>query len=335
MNLLAQAPELNVPIPGLKLSDPIAEGGAFSFKFLGEYIVGIFDLSLVLIVLIAIIVIMAGGARYAMAAGNAAQVGSARDMISGAIIGVALAYGAYSILAIVNPDTVNFRPIALDIVEKEMYAGAPLSVFEDAVKSDPTLARDDKITLAGNTGEDGNVAKLDAAFEELVKESGGSMKTLRAKWKGKCLQFAHALIRKADSPKVTRSNQLHRTLPVVKDSKGNNAFAGMTLDQLGKQQSLKIGMVVHIKVNYNQEPAYKPSDNFHHWLTYVGRDSSGTARFSHSFSRNHTGAQADKVMSNWYRSKIKTSKYKATKEWADANPGHPKQPTVYAVHVAF
>ena len=331
----ASAPQLNVEIPGLVLSDPIAGGGNFSFTFLGEYIVGIFEFSLGLIVVLALIVIVAAGVQYALAGGNAAKIQQATGLIGGAITGVFIAYFAYSILAIINPNLVNFRPLALKIVENEMYAGVPLDIFTETVKLHPGLAQSENVTIVTDTGGEGNAEQLSTAFDELFAEAGGTIKLLREEWEEKCLQFAHALITKAGSPKVTKSNQIHSTLPILKTNNGNHAFAGMTLEQLGNESSLKIGMVIHVKTSFDEKIAYKPKDDFHHWVTYVGRDEDGVARFSHSFAKYHTGKQVDTVLKNWHRRKIDRDMYKKTREWVEANPTHPKQATVTAVHVAF
>jgi hypothetical protein len=61
--------------------------------------------------LLALLMVIFGGYSYMTSAGNAERASKGTEMIWGAIIGLALLFGAYLILNTINPDLVDFRPV--------------------------------------------------------------------------------------------------------------------------------------------------------------------------------------------------------------------------------
>ncbi|OGE83684.1 MAG: hypothetical protein A3B10_04485 [Candidatus Doudnabacteria bacterium RIFCSPLOWO2_01_FULL_44_21] len=59
--------------------------------------------------LLALLMVIFGGYMYMTAAGNAEQASKGVEMLWGAIIGLALLFGAYLLLRTINPDLVNFN----------------------------------------------------------------------------------------------------------------------------------------------------------------------------------------------------------------------------------
>ena len=59
--------------------------------------------------LLALLMMIIGGYYYMTASGNAEQSGKGIDMIWGAVIGLALLFGAYLLLSTINPDLVNLK----------------------------------------------------------------------------------------------------------------------------------------------------------------------------------------------------------------------------------
>ncbi len=117
---LAIAPQLNIDIPGLEFTEVkgLAGGSTVNVPFIGQYVVGIYEYAIGVITIIALVVVIIAGARYTLAAGNAAAVKQAKEMVGGAVVGVLIAFGSYSILAIIDPGTLRYDPLGVQVVER-------------------------------------------------------------------------------------------------------------------------------------------------------------------------------------------------------------------------
>ncbi|HNQ45116.1 MAG TPA: hypothetical protein PKI58_02100, partial [bacterium] len=87
-------PELQITLPGLVFSDQnkiqsITEGDKtfFYVPWIGEYIKWLYNYSIGIIGLLALLAIMIGGLYWIMAGGNASRVSEAKSWISAAISG--------------------------------------------------------------------------------------------------------------------------------------------------------------------------------------------------------------------------------------------------------
>lgn len=127
-------PDPQIPIPGLsKFEVPTpfpcdenrnpVEGDLNSeetqrcldIPWLGQYIRGIYQFSVQVVTILAVIVVMVAGFVWLTAGGNSGQVSTAKGYIMGAIIGLALMLGSYTILTLVNPELVIFKSLVLEI----------------------------------------------------------------------------------------------------------------------------------------------------------------------------------------------------------------------------
>lgn len=87
----------------------ISLGGKKEFSDLGSYIRSVYNFSLIVISILAVLVIIISGVQWTASGGNAETISSAKKRISGAAIGLILAYMSYAILSSINPATVNLR----------------------------------------------------------------------------------------------------------------------------------------------------------------------------------------------------------------------------------
>ena len=87
-------------IPGNQL--PVGQELLYYIKYLF-----IFGLSLITIVALTQMII--GGITYILAAGNAAKVEDAKDMILQALLGIGILLVSYLLLRTINPDLVNLK----------------------------------------------------------------------------------------------------------------------------------------------------------------------------------------------------------------------------------
>lgn len=99
---------LQIPIGALKES-----------KGLGDYIPAIYNYLVAIVSIVAIVVIMVGGMQILTAGGSAEKVGKGKERILGAVIGLFLALGSYTILKTVNPALVNLKLPELKLISPE------------------------------------------------------------------------------------------------------------------------------------------------------------------------------------------------------------------------
>lgn len=82
-------------------------GGQTIIQSWGEYVQTLYEFSLGLVSIIAVVLIMIGGIRWIAAAGNESAIGEAREMITSAVIGLIIALLSYTLLVFINPALVE------------------------------------------------------------------------------------------------------------------------------------------------------------------------------------------------------------------------------------
>lgn len=78
-------------------------------SMIGNYIIAIYKYAIGVVGILAAVVMMLGGVLWLIAGGNAERVSNAKSWIVAAVTGLVLALSSYMILALVNPDLVNFK----------------------------------------------------------------------------------------------------------------------------------------------------------------------------------------------------------------------------------
>jgi len=142
-------PRLSVPDFNVKFSDigVSEEGGqrTINVPWLAEYIAAVYRYLVGVIVLLAIIMIMYGGFRWITAAGDAGKIGEAKKTIVGAVIGLVIGLGSYTILNLINPNLVSFKSLTLLTVERQAFGTAEFHPDEyDDISEEIELMGDDK-----------------------------------------------------------------------------------------------------------------------------------------------------------------------------------------------
>ncbi len=87
----------------------IAFGEKSVVKGLADYIGSIYNYLISIVSIIAIVMIMVGGLRYLTAGGNPSAITSAKETILGAVIGLFLTLGSYTLLQTINPALVSLK----------------------------------------------------------------------------------------------------------------------------------------------------------------------------------------------------------------------------------
>jgi len=113
-------PELEITLPGLLFSDEnkiqsITEGDKtfFYVPWIGEYINWLYNYSIGIIALLALLAIIIGGFYWIIAGGNASRVSEAKSWINAAISGLVLALTSYLLLFTINSNLVKLPPIKM------------------------------------------------------------------------------------------------------------------------------------------------------------------------------------------------------------------------------
>ena len=132
-------PILQIPIPGILTNFSPAqiygEPGEryFYIPWIGEYASAIYQYTLGIVGILATVVLVWAGVVWLTAAGNAEKIKLAKEYISGALIGLVLAFGSYLILYTINPELVRFDALKLRVIEKIEWVEAvgPHELFQE------------------------------------------------------------------------------------------------------------------------------------------------------------------------------------------------------------
>lgn len=106
---------LNIPIPGLPLVPVLGEGCTkYELKYnkdkpplITQYIKALYKFFVGIAGILAVFMITFGGVQWLFSGGNATKISAAKESIVGAIIGLVLAVGSYTILQTINPQLVK------------------------------------------------------------------------------------------------------------------------------------------------------------------------------------------------------------------------------------
>ncbi|MFA5128156.1 MAG: pilin [Patescibacteria group bacterium] len=136
----------------------ISFGGTKSFSNLGEYIKTIYNYGLVVIGILAVIMIVMAGAQWITSAGSSERITQSKKRISGAIIGLFIAYMSYIILKSINPATVNLRLPQVYLIKSQVL---PSKWCKDVPKNG---GQDTKFALAAD--KNNQKSKVEATGSE-------------------------------------------------------------------------------------------------------------------------------------------------------------------------
>lgn len=113
-------PTLEIPVPGVEFSDIIRDGGSVTVPWLAQYISGVYLFLLSIAGFLAAAMIVVGGFEYVTSGGDAGKAGAGKKRIVGALTGLALALGSYTILYTINPALVRFEGLRVGRVNPQL-----------------------------------------------------------------------------------------------------------------------------------------------------------------------------------------------------------------------
>jgi len=89
---------------------------------LAEYIAAVFRYALSIGGILATVMVVYGGAKWLLAAGDSGKISEAKSTITNAVLGLILLLGSYTILVTVNPEITRLRALKLPKVERAILA---------------------------------------------------------------------------------------------------------------------------------------------------------------------------------------------------------------------
>lgn len=133
-------PDPIIKIPGLSnlseieeqpcpdLEEEIGASGCLYIPWIGEYVGGLYKFAVLAATILATVVLMIAGFIWLTSGGNVNQIGTAKSYIAGAIMGLVLMLGSYTILNLINPNLVTFKALKIPVIKK-----IPLEVIAETI----------------------------------------------------------------------------------------------------------------------------------------------------------------------------------------------------------
>lgn len=139
----------------------------------------------------------------------------------------------------------------------------------------------------------------------------------------KCLQFAGTIAAKAGAtPGKAVSYQPQEAYPPDTRLRGTQINK---LPEAVESGLLKPGMLIHVKIHYDKDPAYHVADDAHHWFVYLGKDANGVPKFVDNTGKGklQTAQDVYNNMKGW----------KNSQDYGDSQYGY--VPRITAIHDPF
>ncbi|MBF8280720.1 MAG: VanY protein [Candidatus Magasanikbacteria bacterium] len=183
------APKLEIPIPDLHFEAQVApqdftDASGKTYKvypipFIGQYVSGFIKYGLGFAGLLAALMIIISGLQWATAAGGSEAINSAKKRIANAVLGLLLLFGFYTVLYVINPDLVNFKPIGVRVAAQETLPPVELDDLvhpeEDAQQPTASVPKAPAGTLPCDTA-----GTTDSNFVNIAKANFAGVKAVVA-----------------------------------------------------------------------------------------------------------------------------------------------------------
>jgi hypothetical protein len=159
-------PQLQINIPTVDLTEPSCASnadGSYScqIRWIGQYILGIYNYGLAIAGILAAIVLMAGGVLWLVSGGDASKVTQAKELIGGSVVGLVILASSYIILTQVNPDLGKFKAITVGTIKKA-YLTDHEAVSGNPYAAECAAAKNGDLSLCAALGVNGNKPVLTA-----------------------------------------------------------------------------------------------------------------------------------------------------------------------------
>lgn len=96
-------------LPTTKTVTSISFGGKKEFTDMGDYLLTVYNYVLTIASILAVLMIIVAGVQWTVSGGSSEMIGSAKKRITGALVGLLIAFLSYAILNTLNPNLVKLR----------------------------------------------------------------------------------------------------------------------------------------------------------------------------------------------------------------------------------
>lgn len=111
--------QMQIGIPGTEFNNKDGKIMTMSdTRYISSFAKAIYNYGLSVIAILAAIILMGAGVIWLTSGGNETRISQAKELISGAIIGLVILISAWIILNTINPDLVNFKPSSIMTIEE-------------------------------------------------------------------------------------------------------------------------------------------------------------------------------------------------------------------------
>ena len=145
-------------LPAGETVTQIALGGDVRFSNLGEYIQKVYNYLVGVAGILAVIMIIVAGAQWISSGGNTETITTAKKRITGAVIGLLIAYLSYFILNTINPALVQLRLPQVWLVRPQ--------TLTPEFCSDLDASSTYSFAFAGHNGDKNNADASSATFDK-------------------------------------------------------------------------------------------------------------------------------------------------------------------------
>jgi hypothetical protein len=158
-------PNLVIKIPGLSdFTEPeetqncpeVAAGRATNcllLPWIGQYLAGFYRFAVLAATILAAVVIMVAGFLWLTAGGNVTQIGTARAYIGGALLGLVLMLGSYTVLNLINPKLVTFEALRIPLIKRKELRQVQLISQAAYCRWEPKPSSPSPTFIGGTTSE--------------------------------------------------------------------------------------------------------------------------------------------------------------------------------------
>ncbi|MDO8499167.1 MAG: pilin [bacterium] len=154
-----------LPAGASKIS--ISIGGKAEFADVGEYIVTVYNYAMIVAAILAVIMIIVVGAQWITSAGSSDMISSAKKRITGALVGLLIAYLSYAILNTLNPNLVSLRLPQVYMIRPVVIAPEYCADFPNAR---PPAADLTTFAFAGENGQKPTPASASTKFDQFIEQ---------------------------------------------------------------------------------------------------------------------------------------------------------------------
>ncbi|HTM69003.1 MAG TPA: D-alanyl-D-alanine carboxypeptidase family protein [Candidatus Binatia bacterium] len=133
--VVQERPVLAINIPTIQFTNvSVVNGDGYrkiDVPWIGQYVSGVYSYAVAIAGVLAGVMFVIGGFQYLTAGGDASRVSKAKERIRDAVVGLLLAFGAYTILTTLNPSLVSFEALNVRTVARRTFTAEEREDYGD------------------------------------------------------------------------------------------------------------------------------------------------------------------------------------------------------------